>query len=87
LASWCVSCKELEHITYADPKVQEFLAGYTLLKVDVSNNTAEDQAIMKRFNVFGPPALIFWDKDGKEEKSKKIIGYKGPKEFLDIVTK
>ncbi|HIP12945.1 MAG TPA: protein-disulfide reductase DsbD [Arcobacter sp.] len=86
-ASWCVSCKELEHITYADPRVQEFLAGYTLLKVDVTENTDADKALMKRFNVFGPPALIFWDKDGKEEESKKIVGYKNPKDFLDIVTK
>ncbi len=86
-ASWCVSCKELEHITYADPKVQEFLDGYLLLKVDVTKNTKDDKELMKRFQVFGPPALIFWDKNGKEEKSKKIIGYKNPKGFLDIVNR
>jgi len=86
-ASWCVSCKELEHITYADPKVQEFLKGYLLLKVDVTANNKDDQELMKRFNIFGPPALVFFTKNGKEIKSKKIIGYKNPKDFMDIVTR
>jgi len=86
-ASWCVSCKELEHITYADPKVQEFLKDYTLLKVDVTANTKDDIELMKRFSIFGPPALVFFTKNGKEIKSKKIIGYKNPKEFMDIVSK
>jgi len=86
-ASWCVSCKELETITYADPKVQEFLKSYTLLKVDVTQNTKDDQELMKRFNIYGPPALVFFDKNGKQEKSKMIVGYKNPKEFLDIVSK
>ena len=86
-ASWCVSCKELEHITYADPKVQAFLKDYTLLKVDVTANTKDDIELMKRFSIFGPPALVFFDKNGKEVKSKKIIGYKNPKEFIDIVSK
>ncbi len=86
-AQWCVSCKELEHITYADPKVQEILSHYTLLKIDVTNNTDEDKALQKRFNIFGPPALIFWDKNANEDKSKKIIGFKTPQEFIDIVSK
>jgi thiol:disulfide interchange protein DsbD len=86
-ASWCVSCKELENITYADPKVREFLKGYLLLKVDVTKNNKDDQALMKRFNIYGPPALIFFDKNGIEIKSKKIIGYKNPKDFMKIVDK
>jgi len=86
-ASWCVSCKELEKITYADHKVQEFLKDYTLLKVDVTANNKDDQELMKRFNIYGPPALVFFNKNGKEEKSKMIIGYKNPKDFMDIVSK
>jgi thiol:disulfide interchange protein DsbD len=86
-ASWCVSCKELENITYANLKVREFLGKYLLLKVDVTKNTANDQALMKRFNIYGPPALVFFDKYGKQEKSKMIIGYKNPEEFMDIVSK
>ena len=86
-AKWCVSCKELDNLTFTDPKVIAELSKYTLLKADVTDNTANDQVMMKKFNVFGPPALMFWDKDGKLEKNKRIVGYKPPKEFLDIATK
>jgi len=84
-ASWCVSCKELENITFKDEKVKNTLKPYLLLKADVTKNTKDDQELMKRFQVFGPPALIFFDKNGKEEKNKKIVGYKNPKEFLEII--
>ncbi len=85
-ATWCVSCKELDNLTFTDPKVQAELSKYTLLKADVSNNTEDDKAMMKEFNVFGPPALIFY-KDGKLEENKRIVGYKNPQEFLEIITK
>jgi thiol:disulfide interchange protein DsbD len=83
-ATWCVSCKELDNITFKDEKVLEELSKYRLLKVDVTNNTKDDQALMKKFNIFGPPALVFY-KNGVEEKNKRIIGYKNPEEFLKIV--
>ena len=87
-ASWCVSCKELEKITYADETVKEAMTtGYVLLKVDVTHNTADDKELMKRFGVFGPPALIFFDKDGQELPNKRIVGYKNPKEFMEILNK
>ena len=84
-ATWCVSCKELEEKTFSNKKVQQSLKNYKILKVDVSNNTNNDKALQKRFNIFGPPALIFFDKDGKEIKHKRVIGFKPPKEFLKIV--
>ena len=83
-ATWCVSCKELDNITFKDPKVVKELKKYKLVKVDVTNNTKDDKALMKKFNLFGPPALIFFE-NGKELKSKRIVGYKSPKEFLEIV--
>jgi thiol:disulfide interchange protein DsbD len=86
-ATWCVSCKELDNFTLSNPEVQEALKGYTLLKADVSANTQDDQEMMKKFNVFGPPALIFYDKDGKLLENKRIVGYKNPKEFLEILNK
>jgi thiol:disulfide interchange protein DsbD len=86
-AEWCVSCKELDNFTFTDPAVIAELSKYTLLKADVTHNTSDDQALMKKFNVFGPPALIFWDKDGNLLQNKRIIGYKPPQEFLDIATK
>ena len=86
-ASWCVACKELEEITFKDEAVIKKLQGFTLLKADVTLNNDDDKALQKMFGVVGPPALIFWDKDKKEVKSSKIVGYKNPKEFLDIVNK
>lgn len=83
-ATWCVSCKELDNITFKDEKVLNKLKNYTLLKIDVTKNTDDDKKLMKRFNIFGPPALLFFE-NGKEVKSKRIIGYKSPKEFLEII--
>lgn len=86
-ASWCVACKELEEITFKDEEVIKKLQGFTLLKADVTANSDDDKALQKMFGVVGPPALIFWDKDKKEITSSKIVGYKNPKDFLEIVNK
>ena len=86
-ASWCVACKELEEITFKDEEVIKKLQGFTLLKVDVTLNSEEDKALQKMFGVVGPPAIIFWDKNKNEVKSSKIVGYKNPKDFLEIINK
>ena len=86
-ASWCVACKELEEITFKDKEVMKKLQNFTLLTADVTLNNDEDKALQKMFGVVGPPALIFWDKDKKEVNSSKIVGYKNPKEFLEILNK
>jgi thiol:disulfide interchange protein DsbD len=86
-AEWCISCKELEHITFKDPAVINKLNQFTLLKADVTQNTDDDKALQDRFSVIGPPALIFWDENNKEIKSAQIVGYKNPQEFLEIVNK
>lgn len=86
-ASWCVACKELEEITFKDKEVIQKLQGFTLLKADVTQNSDEDKALQKMFGIVGPPALIFWDKNKKEVKSSKIVGYKNPKDFLEIINK
>mgnify|MGYP003511130567 FL=1 len=86
-ASWCVACKELEEITFKDEEVMKKLQNFTLLTADVTLNNDEDKALQKMFGVVGPPALIFWDKDKKEVNSSKIVGYKSPKEFLEILNK
>ena len=85
-ATWCVSCKELDNITFKDSTVKAELSKYQLVKVDVTKNTEDDKALMKKFNLFGPPALIFY-KDGKEELNKRIIGYKNPQEFMENINK
>lgn len=86
-ASWCVACKEFEEITFKDEEVIKKLQGFTLLKVDVTANNDDDKALQKMFGIVGPPGIIFWDKDKKEITSSKIVGYKNPKEFLEILNK
>ena len=86
-ASWCVACKEFEEITFKDTQVINKLQNFTLLIADVTANNADDKALQKMFSIVGPPGIIFWDKDKNEVKSSKIVGYKNPKEFLDIVNK
>ncbi|MBM3163103.1 MAG: protein-disulfide reductase DsbD [Chlorobi bacterium] len=82
-ADWCVSCKELEHFTFSDPSVRKQLETMTLLQVDVTSNTAEDKALMKRFSIFGPPAIIFFNASGKEIQGSRIVGFVEAKPFLD----
>jgi thiol:disulfide interchange protein DsbD len=82
-ADWCVSCKELEKFTFSDPKVRQALAGVTLLQVDVTANTADDKALMKRFGLFGPPGIIFFDESGQEQKDKRIVGFVEAEKFLE----
>ena len=63
--------------------MQKKLSNFILLKADVTQNSDNDKALLKRFNLFGPPGMIFWDKDGKEITNARLVGYKSPEEFLD----
>ena len=86
-ASWCVACKEFEEITFKDEEVIKKLQEFTLLKADVTANNDDDKALQKLYGIVGPPGLIFWDKDKNEVNSSKIVGYKNPIDFLQIVNK
>ena len=86
-ADWCVACKELEEITFKDPIVIKKLQGFTLLKADVTKNNDDDKALQKKYGIVGPPGLIFWNENNEEVKASKIVGYKNPKDFLEIVNK
>lgn len=86
-ASWCVSCIELDNLTFEDKEVKKTLSKFTLLKADVTNNTEDDKELMKKYGIFGPPALLFWDENNQEVKAANIIGYKKAKDFLNIVNK
>ena len=81
-ADWCVSCKELEHDTYSDPAVASALANVTLLQADVTANDVDDQALYKRFGIFGPPSVMFFGPDGQELKPYRVVGYLKPEDFL-----
>ncbi len=81
-ADWCVSCKEMEKETFGDPRVRQQIANLVLLQADVTANTDEDQALLQRFGLFGPPATLFFDHQGQERKEFRLVGFKGPDEFL-----
>ena len=85
-ADWCVSCKEMEKFTFADPKVQERLKGAVLLQADVTGNTADDKALLARFKLFGPPGIIFFDANG-QESTYRVVGYEKTEQFLASIDK
>ncbi|KVF68106.1 thiol:disulfide interchange protein [Burkholderia sp. FL-7-2-10-S1-D7] len=79
-ADWCVSCKEMEHLTFTDSRVQARLAQLHLVRADVTANNPDDQALLKRFNLFGPPGIIFFDRNGNE--IGRVVGYQAAETFL-----
>ncbi|HJX57369.1 MAG TPA: thioredoxin family protein, partial [Thiobacillus sp.] len=83
-ADWCVSCKEMESFTFSDARVQARLADVVLLKADVTANSDADKALLKRFNLFGPPGLIFWNAAGAQSDFK-VIGFEKADKFLASV--
>ncbi len=86
-ADWCVACKEMDRFTFHDPKVIEQLGNLTLLQVNVTANSADDRALMKRFGLFGPPGMIFFDTSGKEIAESRIVGVLEARAFFDHVAK
>jgi len=85
-ADWCVSCKEMEAFTFSDPKVRAQLDRMLLLQVDVTANNEHDKALLKRFSLFGPPGIIFFDAEGREIKGLRVIGYQKPDRFLKTLS-
>ncbi|HLU05752.1 MAG TPA: protein-disulfide reductase DsbD [Woeseiaceae bacterium] len=80
-ADWCVSCIEMEHYTFTDANVQEALADTVLLQADVTANDQDDQALLKRFGVFGPPTIIFFGSDGIERDGFEVVGFMDAQDF------
>jgi thiol:disulfide interchange protein DsbD len=81
-ADWCVSCKEMEAFTFSDARVKAKLDRMLLLQVDVTANTAEHKALLKRFSLFGPPGIVFFDPQGREIGGLRVIGYQNAERFL-----
>lgn len=82
-ADWCVSCKEYEKLTFSNSKIKERLKEYSLLQVDVTKNNANHKALLKHFNLYGPPAILFFDKQHSEMRTYRIVGYKNASQMLD----
>jgi len=86
-ADWCVACKEMERFTFPDEKIQAKLSNTLLLKADVTANNADDKALLKRYGLFGPPGILFFDAQGREQTEHRVIGFQNPKQFLASLEK
>jgi thiol:disulfide interchange protein DsbD len=84
-ADWCVSCIEMEEYTFTDAGVQDALSNTVLLQADVTANDDEDQALLQRFGVFGPPTIIFFGADGVQRQGFEVVGYMKAKDFAEHV--
>lgn len=81
-ADWCVSCKEMERFTFADPRVRARLSGWLLLQADVTANSAEDKALLAHFKLFGPPGIVFFGPSGREVPGVRVVGFQDADAFL-----
>jgi len=85
-ADWCVSCKEMERYTFSDQRVHDALNGVLLLQADVTANDEEDQALLQRFGIFGPPTIVFFDANGDERRQYSVVGFMPAADFATHVT-
>jgi len=81
-ADWCVACKEMERLTFSDEKVSAQMKKMRLIQVDVTANSPDDRALMKKFNLFGPPGIILFDAAGREIEQGRLVGYVPPERFI-----
>ncbi len=81
-ADWCVSCREYERFTFADPRVKQLLKDTVVLQADVTDNTPDDAALLSRFSLFGPPGIVFFDANGQEITAQKVVGYQDGNAFV-----
>ena len=86
-ADWCASCQELALYTFADPKVRAALSEVVLVQADVTQNSAADQALLRQFNLIGPPAMLFFGPDKQERSAYRVVGYLKADKFLDIINR
>lgn len=84
-ADWCVSCKEMERYTFTDPIVKQSLTTAVLLRADVTANNSADQALLKRFGIYGPPTIAFYDTEGRELPRFRVVGYMKAAEFAAVL--
>ena len=86
-ADWCVSCLEMEKLTFSDKRVREQLDQMLLIQADVTANDADDKALLKKYGLFGPPGILFFNASGNEIRDQRIIGFQSAQKFLEIVKK
>ena len=82
-ADWCISCKEMEAITFANSEVGKAMSRFVLIQVDVTINNQQSQALLKQFGLYGPPAILFFNGAGEEQKALRVVGFMAPGRFLE----
>jgi len=86
-ADWCVECIRMEKNTFRDASVQSQLDRLRLLQADVTANDDIDQELMKKFGIIGPPAILFFNRQGEEMRAYRLVGYFTPEEFVSHLQK
>lgn len=86
-ADWCVSCKEMERFTFSDPAVRALMDRFLLLQADVTENNADDQRLLQRFGLFGPPGIIFFGPEGQEVQGLRVVGFQRADDFRQVLQK
>jgi thioredoxin:protein disulfide reductase len=84
-ADWCISCKEMEAYTFTDGSVKQALANFVLLQADVTENSDDDKALLAKFNLVGPPAILFFNGSEQESSALRVIGYQDAATFIKTV--
>jgi thiol:disulfide interchange protein DsbD len=84
-ADWCVSCKEMERYTFSDDAVRARLGEMVKLQADVTANLDDHKALLKRFDLFGPPGIVFFDRQGHEITGLRVIGFQPADKFAAIL--
>lgn len=83
-ADWCLDCKRMDRTTFADPEVKQALQGWSLIKVDVTDTNTNSETVKKFFNVFGPPATLFFNQSGAEQQNLRQYGYLNKPDFIAL---
>jgi thiol:disulfide interchange protein DsbD len=84
-ADWCTSCKEMQRYTFTDPQVRRALQSVRLLRANVTANSAEDQALLQEFRIFGPPTIALYDASGREQQAFRVVGYMKAAQFAALL--
>jgi thiol:disulfide interchange protein DsbD len=84
-ADWCVSCIEMERFTFSDPQVAQLLSQFVLVQADVTKNLPEHRALLKRFKLFGPPGIMFFDGSGRQLEDIRVVGFRKARDFEAVL--
>ena len=83
-ADWCVACKELDKYTFSEKKVAYLLKDLNLIKLDITKTNDDNSRFLKDYKLFGPPAILFFNNNGKEIRQARIVGFINAKDFIEI---